>query len=242
MHEIKLSKHGLIDNYAKYYHNNLDINDWKRNKKVDTINKILIRLVELYLLPGNEKKPINKRVIIQNTALSYETHVVTDDLMYSITTRQVQKILVKLQELKIIDELNYFDAENNVYKYNATTDDWNGEQGLTKRAIVLNIKRAKEFLSLTNTSSEYVNAEARSTIRRSIMRRPFTLVDLIRDINNQIVADIREATKILNPYLEAQARKYQAFEDNSSALDEVIKEAKTNLYNVLYEVPDNDIQ
>ncbi len=242
---VKLNKDNkeMIDGLNRYYHNDTSINDWLCSSKVDASLKILLRLTNMFLLPQNKNKKPEERIFAQNTYLSeYINDVNNEETYYSINKRNTVRALDRLFEMGAIKRFDFEDSEGNKHAWkNGTFEEWNNDfKGLTKRYIVLDINRIKELLTITDKSNTYVEAEKRSSLRRLVMRRPFTLVDHIDNLRNQQVADVRDAKKVVNMYLLEQYKRFGNFSEQ-----EVVSEQTSSSEAVLSEIyrymyPDDD--
>lgn len=246
---LKRSEHNSFDGEARYYHNNLDINDWKKNLKVDSVQKIALRLCELYLLNANQDNntPINERVYIQNTALMSEKK--DGIVLYKYERNTVQYALRHLTELGIITKMIYEDPDGNQFDWSGgTKEEWNkSNAGLTKRFIVLDIAKAKLLFTVTHNSKEFATSEARSRTRRFIYRRPFSLKDFSKELTNQQVADVRARKGTgYNAYLKIQLKKFGIFNTKElviigtdhTSVSVVGDDVKTFIINYLTGLPD----
>ena len=93
-------------------------------------------------------------------------------------------------------------------------------------------------MKYTNQSMAYKQAKGKSTLRRMIMRRPFTLLD--KEITKQQVEDIRNAKANMNLYLLQQKNKFGDFTtfNNSNLQADAINSILSDIYFLIY---DDDI-
>lgn len=244
---VKLNKDisSSMDGLNRYYHNDISINAWLTSSRVDASLKILLRLTDLYLLDSNKRLKPEERVFIQNTALStYKNSKNPEQVYYDINTRNTVKALDRLFEMGAIKYFLYEDKDGNTYKWeNGSIEDWqNGFAGLTKRYIVLDINRIKELLTITNKSDTFIKAEKRSSLRRLVMRRPFTLVDHVKALRNKQVEDINAAKKVINLYLVDQYKRFGDFSGDEVILDaggSASEAVLSAIYRYIYDDPNN---
>lgn len=219
---LKKSNGKLFDGEIRYYHNNTDINDWKRDLSVDAVQKISLRIIELYLLESNKNVAPEHRLYAQNPALSKEVDA-EGNLLYKVDTTTVQKALRYLMQMGVIKEMIYSDKDGNDYSWQGGNQDaWlNGFAGLTNRRIILNIKKAKELFTVTHKSKTFKEATAKGRVRRFIYRRPFSLKEYAEKLDQQNKKDIKDKVDALNDkkskgydaYLKLQMKKFGNFSE-----------------------------
>lgn len=219
---LKKSNGNKFDGAVRYFHNNININEWKKSSITDSTQKVALRLIELYLSAAERGVAPDKRVYIQNTALRTERDQ-DGNVLYSYKNITVQRAIRYLMDMKVIDHVYYLDTENNKYVWNGgTKDKWQSEYaGLTNRYIVLNIKRAKELFTIKHTSKTYVEADARGRLRRLVARRPFTLKEVgialeeqaLKDRNDKVETIRQSKNRGYDSYLALQLKRYGNFSD-----------------------------
>lgn len=246
INQVKLNKdvNSTFLDTNRYYHNDISINDWLASSSVDASVKIALRLAYFYLSDKNAALKPEERIYIQNTALStYRNLDNPEQIYYSINKRNTVKALDRLFEMGIIKHFMYEDSDGNHYKWqNGSIAEWQKDfAGLTKRYIVLDINRLKELFTITNKDKTYLEAKDRSSLRRFVMRRPFTLVDLVKELRTKQVEDINAAKKVINLYLVEQYKRFGDFSavENESTEESTASEATLSaIYRYIY--PDGD--
>lgn len=238
---MKKSKNIDFDGEAIYYHNNISINDWRASSKVDLTQKLTEYLAWLYINAGKKKVAPEERVFIQNTALTFSSDN-NGNLNYHVSKRAIQKTLNEhLVELGVIKHSVFVDSEGNKHIWkNGTKEEWNKNfAGLSKRYLILDIKRVKELFTITHKSSEFKAAKGKSRLRRFVYRRPFSLKEYVNQINqiqkqdrNDKVNQIREAKSTnWDAYLALQLKKFETFKTDNHVLSDTstISSEITNL-------------
>lgn len=188
-----------IDGQAPFFHNDIAIQSWLNNPKVDATQKVFMVLLFLYTLDKNKDVAIDERLKIQNTALMSWVNIQERST--------IQKALRYLTRMGIIEDRIYL-AKGDKYSLK------DGVRGLTNRRIILNLKRAKEFLTAFPDSEFFDELLPRSRERRLINRRPLSLVQhLSKQATATQVNDInvKKNKNQFNKYLEKQLIKYGDF-------------------------------
>lgn len=218
-----------IDGQSVYFHGNIAIQSWFSNPKVDATQKVFFVILNLYTLESNRDISPEERVKIQNTKLM--------ELCNVLSRSTVQKALRYLTKMGIIEDRIYL-AKDDRYSLK------DGVQGLTNRRIILNLKRAKEFLKALPGDEFFNELDNRSRERRLIYRRPLSLVD---HLNNQAtstqVNDInaKKNRNMFNQYLEKQLDVYSYFV--VSDVEEIVSsyDDSGNLLGALYKLVQGDL-
>lgn len=188
-----------IDGEAPFFHNDITIQSWLSNPKVDATQKVFMVLLFLYTLEKNKDVAVDERLSIQNTALMSWVNIQERST--------IQKALRYLTRMGIIEDRIYL-AKGDKYSLK------DGVRGLTKRRIILNLKRSKEFLTALPEGEFFDELMPRSRERRLIYRRPLSLVEhLSKQATATQVNDInsKKNKHQFNKYLEKQLIKYSDF-------------------------------
>lgn len=188
-----------IDGQSVYFHNDIAIQSWLSNPRVDVTQKLFIILLNLYTLESNKDVSPEERLRIQNTKLME---------LANVTSRStVQKGLRYLTRMGIIEDRIYL-AKGEKYSLK------DGVQGLTKRLIILNLKRSKEFLKALPGDEFFEQLNDRSRERRLIYRRPLSMVEhLSSQATSTQVNDInlKKNRTMFHSYIEKQLNVYNNF-------------------------------
>lgn len=188
-----------IDGQSPFFHNNIAIQSWLDNPRVDATQKVFMALLYLYTLESNKNVAIHERLTIQNTRLMAWVNIQERST--------VQKALRYLTRMGIIEDRIYL-AKGETYSLK------DGVRGITKRRIILNLKRAKEFLTALPEGDFFDELNPRSRERRLIYRRPLSLVNhLVKATTEAQVNDInnKKNKHQFNQYLQKQLDTYSDF-------------------------------
>lgn len=179
-----------------YFHNNIDINNWFKSKKVDITQKLSMFFGFLYTTDENKNKKPEERIYAQNGYL--------EDL-FDVEKITIQKGLLKLEQMNIIDRKFINRYQELVKKEDA--------HGVTKRRIILKPNKLKDLLSTLPSEQLKSGYKARSKERRFITRRPISIVrDVVNSIIKTQVNDVKNRKqKISKELLELQFKKYKDF-------------------------------
>jgi len=197
---FRMSKKMKIDNESVFFHNDIEIQSWLNNPKVDATQKVFIILLYFFTLEDNKDVAIDERIKIQNTRLMEYCNIQERST--------IQKALRYLTEMGIIEDRIYLNKGDR-YSLKGT-----GVKGLTNRRIIINLKRAKEFLKALPSGDFFNKLEKRSRERRLIYRRPLSLVDYLNaKATSTQVSDINQKRDKhhFNTFIENQLEKYGNF-------------------------------
>lgn len=200
-----------------YYHNNIDINEWYLSTQVDTLQKTVLYLGNLYSLEENQAKKPEDRIYVQNSELM--------ERFGNVELITVQKALANAEKMGVLSRKFVNRDKELVDKEDA--------QGMTKRRIIINASKLKELIMVAfNDEVNALGYKARSREKRLISRRPFTMIDnsvkeLIKDIRKTQVLDVQSRkNKISKTLLVKQFKQFKDFSletpEHVSASDTII--------------------
>ncbi len=202
------------------YHNGISKREWLRSDRVDALQKTLVRLAEVYCSEDNKDVDPTKRIYYQNTTLGQYKDK-SGDVYLDINTRNVQKMLKRMLEMGIIEKFIFVSQDGYEYEWTGGTyQKWQEEfLGLTKRYIVLNINKLKEYFTITTNTKEYDQMEKRSAARRLIRRRLFSIAKTTnKELTATQVKDLNVKKKTMNKYLLLQLRTFGKFDGESTTI------------------------
>lgn len=243
---IALNRSTQLFGENSYVHNDISISDFLKNDNIPYGQRMLIHFVMLYNLPGNLAKKPEDRIYISNPgifrALGCDVKNYTSPF-YVEHLSAIQSALERYErDSDCFFRREFQNSEGKWIPLYLTAADgsktFNEEtKGLTKRRIILNVKRVKELLTALPDHVKAIKVDARSRGRKVIKMRPITLFDyLINDFIKTNVKDI-QSKKNINHYLEDQKELYGDF--RLSAIDVITPElnasfdvARTYLFTV----------
>lgn len=197
-----------IDGQSVFFHNDVAIQSWLSNPRVDVTQKVFFILLNLYTLESNKDVSPEERIRIQNTKLMELANVVSNPKPGNKKSPStVQKALRYLTKMGIIEDRIYL-AKGEKYSLK------DGVRGLTNRRIIINLKRAKEFLKALPGDEFFEQLNDRSRERRLIYRRPLSMVEhLSNQATSTQVNDInlKKNRNMFNSYIEKQLNVYNNF-------------------------------
>ena len=185
-----------IDGIKAYYHNESTIEAFYNNPAVDTTQKVFMYLLNLYTLESNKETLPEQRIYVQNTTLMNACNVVERST--------VQKGLRYLTKMGVIND-RVFMTKDDEYSLKDT-----GVKGLTKRRILFNITKAKEFLQMMPGDDNFNELEKRSRERRLVYRRPLSMIDFLnKQVTKTQVEDlnVKKNRNRFDKYLKKTTRQ-----------------------------------
>lgn len=180
-----------------FYHNNIDINEWFMNDKVDLVQKLAIQFAFFFSSEDNKDKKPEDRIYTQNTYLAES---------FGVYRESIQSVLLKMEQMDLIRR-----------QFHNTQGEWidnnDGDHGLTKRRIILNLPKLKDLLSTLPNEIKDSGYEPRSKERRFIARRPISIIsDVVNSIIRTQVKDINNRKRQLSEgLLRKQNKQYGNF-------------------------------
>lgn len=197
-----------IDGMSAYWHNGAAIEAYFKNPKVDTVQKLAMYLLHMYLLPQNKDKNAAERIYAQNPHL-----VAKFELSKKSGVSTIQKAFRYLEKMGLVED-RIFTCKGESYSLKET-----GVRGLTKRQTLINLAAYKRYLLALPGDDFYLQLDKRSRDRRFISRRPLTLIEFLnKEITKEQVNQVNQKKQRhqFEAYLKAQMDQYGDFTIDTS--------------------------
>lgn len=188
-----------IENNKFFFHG--DLESWYLNPKIDTTIKLATLLTFYYTKDDNKDVNPLERCRVQNSYLVEKFGLSknkTNDTYNGVTT--IQKSIRQLCKTGFIKNRYYKGTGGELVSF-----DENPQGGLTERRFELSTSEIKKLFRALPGDETYQSYEPRSSERRSILRRPMSLIDMI---NNAIVRDLKQRKQAFNRYVMSQIKRY----------------------------------